>query len=148
VTTTNDGFTKEEREAMKQRAAELRAEAKRAKTEEKAAADAQDCLDAIAGMVDAERAIAERIHSLIAEHAPGLAPKTWYGMPAYAGGDGKAVVFFQPAAKFGARYSTLGFQDTALLDDGTFWPTAFAITAIDDATETRIAELLRRAVGD
>lgn len=141
-----DGFSKDEREAMKQRAAELRAQAKREKAADKAAADLQDTLDAIAAMDDADRAIAERLHALVAEHAPELLPKTWYGFPAYAGEDGKAIVFFQPATKFGTRYSTLGFQDRANLDEGGMWPTSYAVTRVDAEVEARIAELLRRAV--
>lgn len=143
----NDGLSAVEREAVKQRARELREEAKRQRSADKAAANEQDALAAIAAMTDDERPIAERLHALVAEHAPELAPKTWYGFPAYAREDGKAVVFFQPAAKFGTRYSTIGFQDGAALDDGLMWPSAYAVTGIDAATETRIAELLRRAVG-
>lgn len=144
----DDGFTTEERAAIKQRAAELRTEAKRQKAADKAAAAEQDALAAIAAMTPAERAIAERVHALVAEHAPGLAPKTWYGFPAYAREDGKAVVFFQPGAKFGTRYSTLGFQDGAQLDDGVMWPTAYAVTGVDDATRASLGALVRRAAGD
>ena len=141
-----DGFSKDERDAMKQRAAELRAQAKREKAADKASADRQDALDAIAAMNDADRVIAERLHALVAENAPTLLPKTWYGFPAYAGDDGKAIVFFQPGSKFGTRYSTLGFQDRANLDDGGMWPTSYAVTRVDADVEARIADLLRRAV--
>ena len=141
----DDGFTTEERAAIKQRAAELRTEAKRHKAADKAAAAEQVALAAIAAMTPTERAIAERVHALVAEHAPGLAPKTWYGFPAYARAEGGPVVFFQPGSKFGTRYSTLGFQDGARLDDGSMWPTAFAITTVDAAAEEAIVDLLRRA---
>jgi uncharacterized protein YdhG (YjbR/CyaY superfamily) len=118
------GFTADERAAMKERAAEQRAEAKREKGAAKAAAELQDVLDA----------------------GPSLAPKTWYGMPAYAL-DGKVVCFFQSAGKFDARYCTLGFNDPAALDEGSMWPTSFAVTAVGATEEKRIAELVRRAVG-
>lgn len=141
----DDGLSTEERAAVKQRAAELRAEARRQRAADKVAAAAQAVLDAIAAMTEEERVIAERVHALVAEHAPRLAPKTWYGFPAYAREDGTVVAFFQTAAKFGTRYSTLGFQDGARLDDGSLWPTSFAITRIDAAAEATIADLLRRA---
>ncbi|MBD8658632.1 MULTISPECIES: hypothetical protein [Frigoribacterium] len=144
----DDGFTKEERAAMKQRAAELRVEAKRQKLADKAAAEEADALAAIAAMTDVERPIAQMVHEIVAEHAPSLRPKTWYGFPAYAREDGKAVVFFQPGAKFGTRYSTLGFQDGAQLDDGVMWPTAYAVTGVDDATRASLGALVRRAAGD
>lgn len=144
---TDDGFSKEERAAMKQRAAELRTEAKRQKAADKVAAEAQDAAGAIAAMTDAERPIAQMVHEVVAEHAPNLAPKTWYGFPAYAKEDGKAVVFFQPGTKFGTRYSTIGFQDGARLDDGTLWPTSYAVTSADDATRASVADLVRRAAG-
>lgn len=142
-----DGFTKEERAAIKQRAAELREEAKRQKSADKAAAEKADAEAAIAAMTDVERPIAQMLHEVVAEVAPDLLPKTWYGFPAYARSDGKAIVFFQPGAKFGTRYSTLGFQDGAQLDDGAIWPTSYALTASDDATRSRVAELVRRAAG-
>jgi uncharacterized protein YdhG (YjbR/CyaY superfamily) len=145
---TDDGFTKEERAAMKQRAAELRAQAKREKAADKAAADLQDVVDAIAAMRDDERPIGQMVHDVVLEHAPGLAPKTWYGFPAYAREDGKTVAFFQPGAKFGSRYGTLGFSDSARLDDGPLWPTSYAVTAADDDTRAAVAELIRRAAGD
>src|SRR6476659_4035139 len=124
TTTTSDGFSAEERAAMKQRAAELRAEGKKGA---KKADGLQDVVDAIAKMAPDDRALAERVHVAVTTTAPGLSPKTWYGMPAYADADGKVVVFFQDSGKFGYRYSTLGFQDTANLDDGDLWPVAFAL---------------------
>lgn len=136
-----ENFTPEERAAMKERAAEVRKQAKRG-----AKADPEkDLLEKIAEMTDDDRAIAERLHALVAEHAPSLTPKTWYGMPGYAL-DGKVLVFFQAAAKFKVRYATIGFNDTATLDEGTLWPTAFAVTKLGPAEEAFIAELLRKAV--
>src|SRR5688572_7725730 len=133
-----DGFTAEERAAMKERAAELKSSARRGSSK----ADEEEALLAkIAEMPPADRAIAERIHAIVKENAPGLAPKTWYGMPAYAR-DGKVVCFFQAAAKFNARYATFGFNDPAHLDDGTMWPTAFAITELTAADEATIASLV------
>ena len=145
--TDDGGLSKDEREAVKQRARELREEAKRQKSADKQAAALQGVLDAHAAMPDDERAIAEWLHALVLEHAPDLAPKTWYGFPAYADADGKPVAFFQPGSKFGTRYSTLGFQDPARLDEGTMWPTSYALTTVDPANAERVAELLRRAVG-
>ncbi len=133
-----------ERAAMKERAAELRAEAKRAKGSAKTEQQAQDVRDRIAEMPEADRALAERVHALVAEEAPQLAPKTWYGMPAWAR-DGKVVVFFQGAEKFEARYATLGFSDQAALDEGSMWASSYALTGIGEAEEQRIRELLRRA---
>ncbi len=135
-------FNAEERAAMKEHAAEVR-RSKKSTPED----DAQAVLDKIAAMPDADRALAERIHSIVTTAAPELAPKLWYGMPAYYK-NGKNVVFFQDAAKFKARYATLGFNDAAALDDGTFWPTSFALTYdLTQADETRIAELVKRAAG-
>ena len=122
------------------------AEAKRAKAAAGKEAELQACLDKIAAMAPADRALAEKVHKIVTKVAPELEVKTWYGMPAYAK-DGTAVVFFQDAGKFKARYATLGFQDSAALDEGTFWPTSFALTAIDAAVEARITELVKRAVG-
>lgn len=142
-----DGFSPEERDAMKERAKELKAEARRgerdAKTREKGEAD---LLAKIVEMSDADRSIAERVHAVITETAPDLLPKTWYGMPAYAK-DGEVICFFQPADKFSARYSTLGFNDSAKLDDGNMWATSFALTKLTAADEKTIAALVRRAVG-
>lgn len=139
---SNDTWSTDEKAAMKDHAAE----AKRSKAAQGKEADAQACLDKIAAMAPADRALAERVHEIVTAAAPELEVKTWYGMPAYAK-DGKAVVFFQDAGKFKARYATLGFQDSAALDDGTFWPTSFALTAIDDAVAAQITELVKRAVG-
>jgi uncharacterized protein YdhG (YjbR/CyaY superfamily) len=139
----SDGFSKAEREAMKQRAEELRAE----RGGRKKADDLQATLDAIADMPDRDRAIAERIHAIVIRAAPRLVARTWYGMPAYA--DGKDVVcFFQGAAKFGTRYATLGFNDRAELDEGDMWPVAFAIVDWTDAVAERVEELVRTAVVD
>lgn len=135
-------FSDAEKAAMKERAAELKKQAKGGK--KGAAAGEADVLAKIAELAPADRAIAERIHALAKEHAPSLTPKTWYGMPGYAR-DGKVAVFFQGAAKFGTRYATLGFQDGAALDDGDMWPTAYAITALTPAVERKIGELLKRA---
>ena len=141
----SDGFSAAEREAMKQRAAELRAEGRGGAKK----ADAlQACLDRIASMEGTDRMLAERVHATVTEHAPDLAPKTWYGMPAYANAAGKVVIFFQDAGKFEARYASLGFNDTATLDDGDMWPTSFALVAWNDDVEARVAELVRAAVAD
>lgn len=144
-TTTQDGgngFTEAERAAMKERAAELRAEGRKGA---KKADLLQAVLDRIAQMPPEDRALAERVHVLVTRVAPQLTPKTWYGMPAYADDSGKALVFFQDAAKFGARYATIGFQDNARLDDGALWPVSYAVTDWDDAVEARVEELVRRA---
>jgi uncharacterized protein YdhG (YjbR/CyaY superfamily) len=139
-------FTAEERAAMREHVAEVTASRKRGTTKaEKVALDAQAVVEKIAAMPEPDRGLAERIHRIAREAAPELAPKLWYGMPAYAK-DGAVVFFFQDAAKFRARYSTLGFQDPARLDDGSFWPTSFAVTPdFSDADEQRVAELIRRA---
>jgi uncharacterized protein YdhG (YjbR/CyaY superfamily) len=139
----SDGFTAEERAAMKERAAELRAEGKKGA---KKADGLQAVLDSIEKMSGADRAIAERVHVTITENAPELMPKTWYGMPAYADADGKVVVFFQNAGKFNYRYSTLGFQDVANLDDGDLWPVAFALNGWSTKVEKRVVELVKAAV--
>jgi uncharacterized protein YdhG (YjbR/CyaY superfamily) len=136
-----DGFTAEERAAMKERAQELKAESRRTS---KADAEAA-VLAKIADMPEPDRSLATRLHSIITETAPTLSPKLWYGMPAYAH-DGKIVCFFQDANKFKARYATLGFSDTAALDDGTMWPTSFALMELDPANETMIRELVTKAV--
>jgi uncharacterized protein YdhG (YjbR/CyaY superfamily) len=143
ATTTNDGFTAAERAAMKERAAELRAEGKKGA---KKADGLTAVLDAIAAMAPDDRALAERVHVTVTATAPDLSPKTWYGMPAYADDDGKVVVFFQDAGKFKYRYSTLGFQESAALDDGTMWPVSYALTAWSPAVEKRVAALVRTAV--
>ncbi len=136
------GFTDEERAAMKERAQELKA-AERADKDRAAGESA--VLAKIAEMPDAERSMAGRLHAIILASAPALWPKTWYGMPAYAK-DGKVVCFFQSAQKFNTRYATLGFSDTANLDEGDMWPTAFALTGLTAAEEARISALVKKAV--
>jgi uncharacterized protein YdhG (YjbR/CyaY superfamily) len=136
------GWTAEERAAMKEHAEELKARKKGGKDKP----DGESQVQAkIAEMPEPDRSLAKRIHALVLETAPDLAPRTFYGMPAYAK-DGKLICFFQPAAKFKARYSTLGFEDNADLDEGTMWPTSFAITKLTPENEARIAELVRKAV--
>ncbi|WP_444959837.1 iron chaperone [Nocardiopsis sp. M1B1] len=142
---TYEGFSAEERAAMKDHAREQKKAARRASRAEKAAEAERDVLAKIAGMRDSDRAMAERVHAVVTANAPALAPKLWYGMPAYAL-DGKVVCHFQSAAKFGTRYATLGFSDLARLDEDTMWATGFALTEVTDETEARIAELVRRAV--
>jgi uncharacterized protein YdhG (YjbR/CyaY superfamily) len=142
-TSTTDGFTAAERAAMKERAAELRAEGKKGA---KKADGLQDLLDKVAGMAPEDRALAERVHVTITAVAPQLTPKTWYGMPAYADDAGKVVVFFQDSGKFGYRYSTLGFQDVAKLDDGDMWPVSYALTAWTPAVEKKVRALVKAAV--
>jgi uncharacterized protein YdhG (YjbR/CyaY superfamily) len=135
------GFTDEERAAMKERAQELKAEARANKNKEDGETD---LLAKIAEMPEPDRAMAERLHAVIKASAPGLSPKTWYGMPAYAK-DGKVVCFFQSAAKFNARYATLGFSDTANLDEGAMWSTSFALKELTAAEEARITALVKQA---
>jgi len=139
----SDGFTAEERAAMKQRAAELRAEGKKGA---KKADGLQAVLDRIAEMAPDDRELAERVHVIVTGTAPDLEPKTWYGMPAYANADGKVVVFFQDSGKFNYRYSTLGFQDTANLDDGDLWPVSYALHQWSPTVEKRVVELVKAAV--
>lgn len=141
--TTADGFTADERAAMKERAKELKAAAR---SGAKRADGEADLLAKIAEMPEPDRVMAQRIHEIVTANAPDLDPKTWYGMPAYAR-DGKVLVFFQSADKFKARYATLGFQDTANLDDGAMWPTSFALTELTKADEEKVEELVRRAAG-
>lgn len=136
--TSAKGFTPEERAAMRERAKELKAASNRAEGE-------KACLAAIAKMPKADRAIGKRLHEIIETNAPDLASKTWYGMPAYAKDD-KVVCFFQSADKFKARYATLGFNDTANLDQGDMWPTGFALKKLTPAVEKRIAQLVKKAV--
>ncbi|MBI4939352.1 MAG: hypothetical protein HY830_01230 [Actinobacteria bacterium] len=138
----SDGFSAAERAAMKERAAELRAEGKKGA---KKAEGLEAVLEAIAKMAPGDRALAERVHATVTAAAPGLSPKTWYGMPAYANADGKVVVFFQDAGKFKYRYCTLGFQDAATLDDGDMWPSSYALAAWSPEVEKRVAELVRAA---
>ncbi len=137
------GFSAEERAAMKERAAELRAEGKKGA---KKADGLQDVLDAIAKMAPGDRELAERVHVTITATAPGLSPKTWYGMPAYANEDGKVVVFFQDSGKFKYRYSTLGFQEAANLDDGDLWPVSYALQAWTPEVEKKVIDLVTAAI--
>ena len=141
--TEGDGFSAQERAAMKERAAELRAEGKKGA---KKADGLQAVLDAIAKMAPDDRALAERVHVAITSTAPGLEPKTWYGMPAYANADGKVVLSLKNAGKFGQRYSTLEFQDSARLDDGDVWPVGFAIQKWSPAVEKKVTELVGAAI--
>ena len=138
----SEGFTDEERAAMKERARELKAEARAKK--DKAEGESA-VLAKIAEMPEPDRAMAERLHAIIKASAPALSPKTWYGMPAYAK-DGKVVCFFQSAQKFNSRYATFGFNDTANLDEGAMWPTSFALKELTAAEEARIGALVKKAV--
>jgi uncharacterized protein YdhG (YjbR/CyaY superfamily) len=142
-TKQSDGFSAEERAAMKERAEELRAEGKKGA---KKADGLQATLDAIEKMAPDDRALAERVHVAITTHAPELSPKTWYGMPAYANADDKVVVFFQDSGKFKYRYSTLGFQDAAHLDDGDMWASSFALLKWSPKVEEQVAALVKAAV--
>ena len=137
-TTANKGFTADERAAMKERARELKAEAAKADGE-------SDLLAKIAEMPKADRVLAERFHAIVTANAPDLAPKTWYGMPAYAK-DGKLICFFKSADKFKSRYATFGFEESANLDDGAMWPTSYALTKLTPADEKKIAALVKKAV--
>ena len=139
----SEGWTDEEKAAMKERARELRAEARANK--DKAAGESA-LLAKIAEMPEPDRTMARRIHAIVKESASALSPKTWYGMPAYANQDGKIVCFFQAAQKFNARYATFGFNDTANLDEGVMWPTSFALMVLTAAEEARISELVKKAV--
>jgi uncharacterized protein YdhG (YjbR/CyaY superfamily) len=141
--TQSDGFSAEERAAMKERAAELRAEGKKGA---KKADGLQALLEAIEKMAPEDRALAERVHVTVSANAPDLSPKTWYGMPAYANANDKVVVFFQDSGKFNYRYSTLGFQDTANLDDGDLWPTSYALQKWTPAVEKKVAALVKAAM--
>ena len=142
-TKKSDGFSAEERAAMKERAEELRAEGKKGA---KKADGLQATLDAIEKMAPDDRALAERVHVAVTTHAPGLAPKTWYGMPAYANSDDKVVVFFQDSGKFNYRYSTLGFQEAAHLDDGDMWASSFALLKWSPKVEKQVVALVKAAV--
>jgi uncharacterized protein YdhG (YjbR/CyaY superfamily) len=141
--TQSSGFTAEERAAMKKRAAELRAEGKQGA---KKADGLQAVLDSIAQMAPEDRALAERVHMTVTATAPDLSPKTWYGMSSYANADGKVVVFFQDSGKFNYRYSTLGFQDAANLDDGDLWPVSYALQKWSPVVEKKVAELVKAAI--
>jgi uncharacterized protein YdhG (YjbR/CyaY superfamily) len=137
-----EGFSAEERAAMKERARELKAEARASRDRD---AGERDVLAKVAEMPQPDRAMAERLHAIITASAPALSPKTWYGMPAYAK-DGKVVCFFQSAQKYNSRYSTFGFQDAANLDEGAMWPTSFALTELTATEEARISALVKKAV--
>lgn len=140
---TAPGFTDEEKAAMKERAKELKAEARMNKNKEEGEKAA---LAAIAAMPEPDRSMAARLHEVIKANAPALLPKTWYGMPAYADQDGNVICFFQSASKFNARYATLGFNDKAHLDEGALWPTSFALKELTAVEEARIAALVKKAV--
>ncbi len=137
------GFTDEERAAMKERAQELKAEARASKDK---AEGERAVLAKIAEMPEPDRSMAERLHAIIKSSAPALSPKTWYGMPAYANMDGKVVCYFTAASKFNSRYATFGFNDDANLDEGAMWPTSFALKELTAAEEARIAALVKKAV--
>ena len=139
------GLSKDERDAVKQRAAELRAQEKAGKSR---AAGEKAVREAIAAMPDDDRALAEGIDRIVSEVAPHLVPKTWYGFPSYADEDGKIVVFFKAASKFTTRYATLGFEESAQLDDGDLWVTSFALLALTPETEKTIAKHIRKAAGN
>jgi uncharacterized protein YdhG (YjbR/CyaY superfamily) len=137
------GFTAEERAAMKERARELKAEARGKKDR---AYGERDVLAKIAEMPPPDRRMAKRVHAIVKDRAPGLMPRTWYGMPAYANEDGKVVCYFQSADKFKSRYATFGFNDDANLDKGAMWPTSFALTELTAAEEKKIGALVKKAV--
>lgn len=141
---TSESFTDEERDAMKERARELKASARRGSRAAKAAEDEAAAVAKIAEMQESDRAMAERLHAVIKASAPDLAPKLWYGMPAYAK-DGKVVCFFQSAQKFSTRYATFGFSDKANLDEGAMWPTSYALKELTAADEARIGALVKKA---
>ena len=140
---TKTGFSDAERDAMKQRAAELKA-MKGVKGSAKKAKELEACLAAIESLEGTDRSIAERLHVIVSDEAPHLDAKTWYGFPTYAK-DGKNIVFFQPASKFGARYGSIGFEEHAALDDGEIWPVAYAVVAMTADVETKLRGLVRRA---
>ena len=146
VAKTSAGLTAEELAALKETVQERKAAARRGSRADKAAEEEREVLAKIAEMPAPDRALAERIHGLIKASAPALLPTTWYGMPAYANKDGKVVCFFTPAAKFKERYATFGFNATANLDQGSMWPTSFALTKLTAADEARIAQLVKKAV--
>lgn len=145
MSSTKTGFTDAERDAMKQRAAELK-ETKGVKGAAKRAKEYEACLAAIEGLSGADRQIAERLHVIVTDEAPGLHPKTWYGFPSYARDD-KVVVFYQPAAKFDTRYGSVGFNEDASLDDGEMWATSFAVLSVTDEVERKLRALVRKAAG-
>jgi len=135
----SQGFSAAEKAAMRERAKELKAEARKADGE-------KALLEKVAEMPEPDRVMAERLHAIVKANAPDLSPKTWYGMPAYAGTDGKVVIYFQSADKFDSRYATFGFNDTANLDEGAMWPTSFALKKLTAADEKTIAALVKKAV--
>jgi uncharacterized protein YdhG (YjbR/CyaY superfamily) len=143
ATQESKGWTDDEKAAMKERAKEMKAEARMSKNREEGEKVA---LEAIAEMPESDRSVAEQIHEIVKANAPELMAKTWYGMPAYANADGKIICFFQPASKFNARYSTLGFNDAANLDDGNMWATSFALTQLTSADVAKITALVKKAV--
>lgn len=143
TTKKSKGFTDEEKAAMRNRAKELKAEARANKSK---AEGESAVLAAIAEMSEPDRSMAKRLHAIIKDSAPTLSPKTWYGMPSYADKDGKVVCFFQPAQKFNTRYASFGFNDSANLDEGTLWPVAFALKELTTADEARISALVKKAV--
>jgi len=149
-TTTNSdpeqGWTDEERAAMKDRAQEVKAAKRRGSKADKAAADAKAVLDKIAEMPQPDRGMSERVHAVVMETAPDLAPRLWYGSPAYAK-DGKVIVFFQSPQKFNTKFATLGFSEDANLEDGDMWPSSFALLNLTPAVEKQIAALVKKAVG-
>jgi uncharacterized protein YdhG (YjbR/CyaY superfamily) len=140
-----EGFTDEERAAMKERATELKTDARRSSRAAKSDGESE-VLDKIAEMQEPDRVMAERLHAVIRASSPAISPRLWYGMPAYAQGS-NIICFFQPAQKFKTRYATLGFSDKANLDEGTMWPTSYALTELTPADEAKIAELVRKALG-
>ncbi len=143
--TDGSGFSAAERESMKQRAAELRAEKADGKGAAKRARELQACEEAIGLLDGTDREIADLLHRIVHEFAPELDPKTWYGFPSYAK-DGKVIVFFQPASRFKARYATVGFNEDANLDEGVMWPTSFAVTEVNAAVEKHLTDLVLKAV--
>jgi uncharacterized protein YdhG (YjbR/CyaY superfamily) len=143
-TQKSKGFTDQEKAAMKERAKELKAEARANKNK---AEGESDVLAKIAELKGTDRSMAKRIHEIVKASAPSLSPKTWYGMPAYANKDGKIICFFTAASKFNARYATLGFNDDANLDEGAMWPTSFALKELNASEEAKIAALVKKAVG-
>ena len=142
-TQKSKGYTDEEKAAMKERAKELKAEARANKNKVEGESDV---LAKIAEMPEHDRVMAERIHEIVKASTPSLSPKTWYGMPAYANKDGKVICFFQSAEKFNSRYASFGFNDTANLDEGAMWPTSFALKELTAAEEAKIAALVKKAV--
>ena len=141
---SSEGFTAEEKAAMKARAQEMKAEARAGKDR---AEGEKAILAAVAGMPEPDRSMAKRLHAIVTASAPALMPKTWYGMPAYANADGKVICFFQAASKFNVRYASFGFQPDAKLDDGNMWASSFALMKLTAAEEAKIAALVKKAVG-